>query len=33
LAALSVEKPGMMDKALEFLGRWRNPNAGGVAKP
>lgn len=33
LAALSVEKPGMVDKALEFLGRWRNHGPEGPAKP
>lgn len=33
LAALSVEKPGMVDKALEFLGRWRNRGAEGPVKP
>lgn len=33
LAALSVEKPGMVEKALEFLGRWRGPGADGAVKP
>lgn len=33
LAALSVEKPGMVDKAMEFLGRWRNHGPDAPAKP